>query len=97
MRISDWSSDVCSSDLVFGDLLLAPPAGTKHVLVYDKGNDAGFTGAVGGYRRNVEGVYLLGSHCSGLGGRSAVLRRSAERRVGKECVRTCRSGWWPYH
>src|SRR3546814_17121531 len=24
-------------------------------------------------------------------------RRSAERRVGKECVSTCRSGWWRYH
>src|SRR3546814_18481418 len=24
-------------------------------------------------------------------------RRSEERRVGKECVRTCRSRWWPYH
>src|SRR3546814_12972608 len=23
--------------------------------------------------------------------------RSEERRVGKECVSTCRSGWWPYH
>src|SRR3546814_13676556 len=23
--------------------------------------------------------------------------RSAERRVGQECVRTCRSRWWPYH
>src|SRR3546814_16280349 len=22
--------------------------------------------------------------------------RSEERRVGKECVGTCRSGWWPY-
>src|SRR3546814_16214669 len=27
----------------------------------------------------------------------AVIRRSAERRVGKECVRTCRSRWSPYH
>src|SRR3546814_6781030 len=27
----------------------------------------------------------------------AVLRRSEERRVGKECVSTCRSRWWPYH
>ena len=36
--------------IVFGDLMLAPPKGTKHVLIYDKGNDAGFTGAVGGYR-----------------------------------------------
>src|SRR3546814_17525690 len=24
------------------------------------------------------------------------MRRSEERRVGKECVRTCRSRWWPY-
>src|SRR3546814_15938535 len=24
-------------------------------------------------------------------------RRSEERRVGKECVSTCRSRWWPYH
>src|SRR3546814_12323915 len=28
-------------------------------------------------------------YCSGL--------RSEERRVGKECVRTCRSRWSPYH
>src|SRR3546814_17116632 len=25
------------------------------------------------------------------------LDRSEERRVGKECVSTCRSRWWPYH
>src|SRR3546814_20059086 len=25
------------------------------------------------------------------------INRSEERRVGKECVSTCRSGWWPYH
>src|SRR3546814_3870211 len=25
------------------------------------------------------------------------LVRSEERRVGKECVSTCRSRWWPYH
>src|SRR3546814_15522127 len=25
------------------------------------------------------------------------LRRSEERSVGKECVSTCRSRWWPYH
>src|SRR3546814_17215152 len=26
-----------------------------------------------------------------------IIRRSEERRVGKECVSTCRSRWWPYH
>src|SRR3546814_1381302 len=32
-----------------------------------------------------------GNRCGGL------LRRSEERRVGKECVSTCRSRWSPYH
>src|SRR3546814_19227760 len=26
-----------------------------------------------------------------------ILARSEERRVGEECVSTCRSRWWPYH
>lgn len=61
--------------LAFGDLMLEPPANTKHVLIFDKGNDAGFTGAVGGYRRNVEAIYLIGRGWgSGLGGRSAVIQ-----------------------
>lgn len=60
--------------LAFGDLMLEPPAYTKHVLIYDKGNDAGFTGAVGGYRRNAEAIYLIGKGWgSGLGGRSAIV------------------------
>lgn len=60
--------------IVFGDLMVPAPGGVRHVLVYDKGESAGFTGTIGGYRRNVEGVYLIGKgHISGLGGRSAVL------------------------
>jgi hypothetical protein len=60
--------------LAFGDLMLAPPAGTKHVLIYDKGDAAGFAGAVGGYRRNAEAIYLIGKGWgNGLGGRSAVI------------------------
>lgn len=59
--------------VVFGDLMLAPPSGAKHVLIYDKGGDAGMRGAVGGYRRNVEAVYLIGPHGATFGGRSAVL------------------------
>ena len=72
--------------VVFGDLLLPPPDGTKHVLIYDKGNDAGFTGAIGGYRRNAEAIYLLGRHGSGLGGRSAILRTNAS--AGGNLART---------
>lgn len=72
---------------VFGDLMLAPPLGTKHVLIYDKGHDAGFTGAVGGYRRNVEAIYLIGpGHGSGLGGRSAVV--STRSSAGGNLART---------
>src|SRR3546814_4140003 len=82
MRISDWSSDVCSSDLVEQqrvdvaglqlhragafELDVAAPRG--HALV------------------PVVGRLLVG-----------LLDRSEERRVGKESVRTCRSRWSPYH
>src|SRR3546814_9015015 len=70
MRISDWSSDVCSSDLqrwpiVSGTIIHRIgrlQAGARIVLV-----------AV------------------------ASRHRSEERRVGKECVSTCRSRWSPYH
>ena len=72
--------------LAFGDLTLPPPTGTKLTLVYDKGGDAGFTGAVGGYRRNVEGIYLLGAHGSELGGRSAVISTSVS--AGGNLART---------
>lgn len=59
--------------IVFGSLMLSPPTNTRHVLIYDKGVRFGFMGAVGGYRRNVEAVYLIGNHGSGLGGRSAIV------------------------
>lgn len=71
---------------VFGDLMLPPPAGTKLVLAFDKGNDAGFTGAVCGFRRNVEAIYAVGRHASGLGGRSAVL--STRTSCGGNLART---------
>lgn len=82
--LASWGSRPAA---VFGDLMLAPPANVKHVLIYDKGNDAGFTGAVGGYRRNVEAIYLLGKGWgSGLGGRSAVLSTSTS--AGGNLART---------
>jgi len=74
--LAAWGSGRPS--LVFGDLLLPPPAGAKQVLVYDKGASGGFTGALGGFRRNAEAVYLMGSGWpSGLGGRSCVLATRA--------------------
>src|ERR1035441_1488089 len=65
-----WSDRIA---VVFGDLMLPPPAATKIVLPYHKPPDAGARGAVGGFRRDAEAIYLLGPWT-----------RSEERRVGKE-------------
>jgi hypothetical protein len=59
--------------IVFGDLMLAPPAGTKQVLIFRKQPNAGTRGATGGYRRDVEAIYLIGPWPTGLGGRSSII------------------------
>src|SRR3546814_14165270 len=77
MRISDWSSDVCSSDL--------PVAMDARRSALRRASIA--TGAYNARRRPCP---------SGFRGHS-IRKRSEERRVGKECVSTCRSRWSPYH
>jgi site-specific DNA-methyltransferase (adenine-specific) len=59
--------------VVFGDLMLAPPARTKLVGVYRKPPNAGTRGAIAGYRRDAEAIYWIGPWPAGLGGRSSVL------------------------
>lgn len=59
--------------VVFGDLLLPPPTGTRQVLLYRKPSSAGVRGAFAGHRRDVEAINLVGSWASGIGGRSSVL------------------------
>lgn len=59
--------------IVFGDLMLAPPIGTRQVLIYRKPPNAGNRGAMGGWRRDIEAIYLVGPWPTGLGGRSSVL------------------------
>src|SRR3546814_12551133 len=96
MRISDWSSDVCSSDLV--DLLA--PCTTPNTLATIRVARGTKTPVVFGCVTNpVESGILesvdkpTGTNVTGFYG----LPRSEERRVGKECVSTCRSRWSPYH
>src|SRR3546814_4200064 len=70
MRISDWSSDVCSSDL---------RASAAEPGAHCRGNVT---------RVRLRALSGCADHAMG---------RSEERRVGKECVSTCRSRWSPYH
>src|SRR3546814_6845641 len=152
MRISDWSSDVCSSDLHSGDAKAyirndIPWGEARWKTFPERLEDAGVSwkvyqndvGAAGGYQgeerswlanfgcnplaflsqfnvRFIPGYVkrreslarslpeeiskiekeLSGMHPSAK--RSEKLqKRSDERRVGKECVSTCRSRWSPYH
>src|SRR3546814_12186716 len=103
MRISDWSSDVCSSDLRFVKAARTPAHQIAHGDEY-----IGFGGAIHGEhstdRHKGRGLCGALPHL-GYGGAArigfrfppaAAVRRSEERRVGKECVSPCRSRWSPY-
>src|SRR3546814_13711371 len=102
MRISDWSSDVCSSDLVREALSRLDAEG----LVISS-NQRGFRIApisiddlqdLTSVRIDVEINCLKHSLRLGdLGWETNLVAafRSEERRVGKECVSTCRSRWSP--
>src|SRR3546814_19428192 len=106
MRISDWSSDVCSSDL--------PAPGIPRIRSHrDEGTElqvkitlniwrqanASTKGAMQKYDLDnvsedmpfLEMLDLLNENLNELG------QRSEERRVGKEGVSTCRSRWAPMH
>ena len=70
LRLWDWRSRPV---IVFGDLNLPPPAGSKQTLIYPKPPPAGLRGATAGFRRDAEGIYLLGSWPTGIGGRSSII------------------------
>src|SRR3546814_3531806 len=93
MRISDWSSDVCSSDL---EPAASRPSTrvARRVHLWQQERTADVSGARPGYRRHGQplGQRAL-RHCS----EDCRDARSEERRVGKECVSTCRSRCSPYH
>src|SRR3546814_14521554 len=117
MRISDWSSDVCSSDLIDVDdrvevlrhLIEQLGVGLGQLVfdgvVVDRPHLLHVAGtvlhhALGGRvepaldgRLDVPGGELLAA----AEGHVIAQVRSEERRVGKECVSTCRYRWSPYH
>src|SRR3546814_19773969 len=81
MRISDWSSDVCSSDLLVTEGVDQRIAGRESG--FELGDPGVLVDAGRGWFRHPERLAKQG--------------RSEERRVGKECVSTCRSRWSPYN
>src|SRR3546814_8634669 len=104
-RISDWSSDVCSSYLLEYDgvQMLGLPSGFTQVLINGRRAPAG----------EADGAFFVDRLPSELVERIEIVRapradqpsegvagtlnviRSEERRVGKECVSPCRSRWSP--
>src|SRR3546814_6958312 len=113
MRISDWSSDVCSSDLRVAKALCQQHVGFRQrtwcdrqcvrrreqeVLRPGRLTIAEIAQAVIAHEVQAALREVVG--CAG-GGEDLddrrVLARSEERRVGKECVSKCRSRWCPYH
>src|SRR3546814_13901014 len=106
MRISDWSSDVCSSDLRrFCPVARSRPEGQiRHTCHFSLRAINGAQDCIGQplqfqyngslippinqLTRANRLTHLTNSPC---------MKRSEERRVGKECVSTCRSRWSPFH
>src|SRR3546814_17936197 len=91
MRISDWRSDVCSSDLraSFAELkrfVVAP--GPQRAVALDGGIVlvAGCDHSPVGSAADLDWIEFV--DCNG---------RSEERRVGQECVSPCRARWSTYH
>src|SRR3546814_9741404 len=94
MRISDWSSDVCSSDLFAPSAPAFRNAGNRHPSRVRNATIGTLKEVHAPAQRAVRASSRkdpteTGGRCHG--------GRSEERRVGKECVSTCRSRWPPYH
>src|SRR3546814_12829054 len=98
MRISDWSSDVCSSDL---KALAGSQERTEKVAALQKAEwsllgwePPKYVAGKPRFKGAVRGQVWRDPY-----GKLSILpaARSEERRVGKDCVSTCRSRWSPYH
>src|SRR3546814_17207532 len=105
MRISDWSSDVCSSDLPTLQHRQVADAGGKRLHLFGPGEQpcGDIDLAAADLEQQLEQVghqrAFLAQRCTALDlfgyFLSCARFRSEERRVGKACVSTCRSRWSP--
>src|SRR3546814_17117377 len=119
MRISDWSSDVCSSDLflcsqeyskklsnrpvyVKASSIVSAIPGASELVAVRAGRAAYEQAGIGPEDIHVAELHDASApaeliHYENLCFCAAGAARSEERRVGKECVSTCRSRGSPYH
>src|SRR3546814_12422474 len=98
MRISDWSSDVCSSDLDHDHLQRRPPfLFSDDALVENRMTPGGIRADQHDQIGELEVFVTTGDDVLAERALVAGYCSSEERRVGKECVSTCRSRWSPYH
>src|SRR3546814_17213115 len=104
MLISDWSSDVCSSDLeqqCVPHIRQYVSAKFRHLIDVRTERHPSFrTSCLNqGEARLMDWSpeHRPGLYRFWLPSLLAGAERSEERRVGKECVSTCRSRWSPYH
>src|SRR3546814_11046581 len=105
MRISDWSSDVCSSDLGATKLIADHTDGAAIRISGENNVLRNLLVGASAARQSGDidqfGLLVEAADSAGVGARSCLIEgctfrdhsgRSEERRVGKECVSTCRSG-----
>src|SRR3546814_3083923 len=95
MRISDWSSDVCSSDLTIRLQQQEEKIDMGVFIDWQRNPAIGETGIAFSAENPRKAFY--DDRYKLLVCFPASINRSEERRVGKECVSTCRSRWSPYH
>lgn len=74
------SSKVSDKAIVFGSFMAPFPANVRQVLVWHKPADSGLFGAVAGYRRDIEAIFLVGEWPATTGLRSSVLTGMAQFR-----------------
>src|SRR3546814_7836754 len=91
MRISDWSSDVCSSDL-YAEVVKYGLLGDADFFAWLEENGAALLAGDADLQRKA-----VMRSCAAKAAIVAADERSEERRVGKECGSTCRSRWSPYN
>src|SRR3546814_12850904 len=108
MRISDWSSDVCSSDLptasFFQIIQCVDDLGGIFLMAFGRFGPFPFAKQARHHGNSFVTVHCFAPHLMSASvpptphppSASRCLGRSEERRVGKECVSTCRFRWSPY-